>query len=343
MIRTVATIRKVCIRLVLLVALTGLLERSGTALCAQDVVEVRSEKTGNILKRKGEIRSWEGSSLTLEANGRTDSIPNDTIVRIQTTWSADCLSGRQLLESRQFAAAIEPLAKAAGAETRPWAAAMIRADLVRSLSAIGNDFDAFQQFLLILSQDPETRWMEFAPLAWEGGLVDAPMAALAQKCLESKQPNLQLLGASWLLGTPQRAAAVEVLKKLKQDIRPEVAHLASAQLWRTELPQTSDKGVEGWARQVDRMPESLRAGPLLLVGLASQRLKQTDRAALSWMEIAILHGDNYRLAAIGLSRSAGLLAEQGKTEAARRIWIELSQRFAGTQWATEAESRLGKE
>jgi hypothetical protein len=220
---------------------------------------------------------------------------------------------------------------------------MIRADLVRSLSAIGNDFDAFQQFLLILSQDPETRWMEFAPLAWEGGLVDAPMAALAQKCLESKQPNFQLLGASWLLGTPQRGAAVEVLKKLKQDIRPEVAHLASAQLWRTELPQASEKEVESWVRQVERMPESLRAGPLLLVGLASQRLKQADRAMLSWMEIAILHADNYRLAAIGLSRSAVLLAEQGKAEAARRIWIELSQRFAGTQWATEAESRLGKE
>jgi tetratricopeptide (TPR) repeat protein len=343
MIRTVTTIRKVYIRLVLLVALACLLADSGTAFSAQDVVEVRSEKTGNILKRRGEIKSWEGASLTLEANGRSDSIPNDTIVRIQTTWSVDYLSGRQLLESRQFAAAIEPLAKAAGAEPRPWAAAMIRADLVRSLSAVGNDFDALQQFLLILSQDPETRWMEFAPFAWEGGLVDAPMAVLAQKCLESKQPNLQLLGASWSLGTPQRGAAVEVLKKLKQDIRPEVAHLASAQLWRTELPQASEKGVESWMRQVERMPESLRAGPLLLVGLANQRLKQTDRAVLSWMEIAILHGDNYRLAAMGLSRSAVLLAEQGKAEAARRIWIELSQRFAGTQWATEAEARLGKE
>ncbi|MFM7115597.1 MAG: hypothetical protein ACKO0N_03100, partial [Planctomycetota bacterium] len=78
MIRTVTTIRKVCIRLVLLVALAGLLADSGTALSAQDVVEVRSEKTGNILKRRGEIKSWEGASLTLEANGRSDSIPNDT-------------------------------------------------------------------------------------------------------------------------------------------------------------------------------------------------------------------------------------------------------------------------
>lgn len=343
MIRTATTIRTAFSKLAQNLVLVSLLVLSWTTLSAQDVVEVRSEKTGNILKRRGEIKSWEGGSLTFESNGRTDSISNDTIVQIQTTWSADCLNGRQLLESRQFAAAIEPLAKAAAAETRPWAAAMIRADLVRSLSAIGNDFDALQQFLLILSQDPETRWMEFAPLAWEGGLVDSPMAALAQKCLDSKQPNLQLLGASWLLGTPQRGAAVEVLKKLKQDIRPEVAHLASAQLWRTELPQANEKEVESWARQVERMPESLRAGPLLLVGLANQRLKQTDRAMLSWMEIAILHADNYRLAALGLARSAAVLSEQGKTEAAKRIWIELTQRFAGTQWATEAESRLGKE
>lgn len=326
-----------------MLVLASLLAGSWTTLAAQDLVEVRSAKTGNLLKRRGEIKSWEGASLTFEANGRTESIPNDSIVRIETAWSADCVTGRQRLESRQFAAAIEPLAKAAGAETRPWAAAMIRADLVRSLSALGNDFDAVQQFLLILSQDPETRWMEFAPLAWDGGLADAPLVALAQQCLESKQPNLQLLGASWLLGTPQRSAAVEVLKKLKQDIRPEVAHLASAQLWRTELPQASESAVEAWARQVERMPESLRAGPRLLVGLASQRLKQPDRAVLSWMEIAILHPADYRLAAIGLSRSASLLSEQGKTEAARRLWMELTQRFAGTQWATEAESRLGKE
>lgn len=343
MIRTARSTRMVPARLALLLTLACSLAGNRGTLLAQDIVEVRSEKTGNILKRKGEIKSWEGASLTFDANGRTDSIPNETIVRIQTTWSADCLTGRQLLESRQFAAAIEPLAKAAAAETRPWAAAMIRAELVRSLSALGNDFDAVQQFVLILSQDPETRWMEFAPLAWDGGLVDTPMAAIAQKCLEAKQPNLQLLGASWLLGTPQRGAAVEALKKLKQDIRPEVAHLAAAQLWRAELPQASEKEVEGWVRQVERMPESLRAGPLLLVGLASQRLKLTDRAMLSWMEIAILHGDNYRLAALGLSRSAALLAEQGKAEAARRIWIELTQRFAGTQWATEAEARLGKE
>jgi hypothetical protein len=185
--------------------------------------------------------------------------------------------------------------------------------------------------------------MEFAPLVWDGGLVDAPMVMIAQKCLESSVPNFQLLGASWLLGTPQRGAAVEVLKKLKQDIRPDIAHLASAQLWRTEVPQADEKAVESWARQVERMPESLRAGPLLLIGLARQRLKQADRAVLSWMEIAILHEDDFRMAANGLARSAGLLAEQGKAEAAKRIWMELSQRFAGTQWATEAESRLGKE
>lgn len=343
MIQSVPKIRLNRPRLVPLLALVVLLFGDLSFLIAQDVVEVRSSKSGNILKRRGEIKSWEGAALTLEANGRTEPIPNESIVRIETNWSEECLQGRQFLESRKFAAAIEPLAKAASAEPRPWAAAMVRADLVRSLSALGKDLDALQQFVLILSQDPETRWMEFAPLAWDGGLVDAPIAAIAQKCLEAKQPNLQLLGASWLLGTSQRAAAVETLKKLKQDIRPEVAHLASAQLWRTELPQATEKEVANWARQIERMPESLRAGPLLLVGLASQRLTQPDRAVLSWMEIAILHEDNYRLAAIGFSRSAALLGEQGKAEAARRMWLEISQRFAGTQWATEAESRLEKE
>jgi hypothetical protein len=318
-------------------------EPSWTAVAAQDVVEVRYPQADNVIKRRGEIRGWEGASLTLEINGREEAISNDLIVRIETTWSEEYQAGRRLLEERQYAAAVQPLAQAAAAESRPWAASIIRADLVRVLSALGNDFEAVQQFLLILARDPESRFMEFAPLAWDTGLVDAPFAALARQCLGSPKPNIQILGASWLLGTAERGAAVEVLNKLKQDIRPEVAHLASAQLWRSEVPRASRAQVDGWMRQIERMPRALRGGPLLVAGMAYGRLQESDRANLALLELPILHPDDYRLAATGLARAASLLDTAQSAASARRLRIELVQRYPGTRWAAEAESQLGKE
>lgn len=309
---------------------------------AQDVIEVQHPKAESTVKRKGEIRGWEGSALTLEINGREESIPNQLIVRVETAWSEDCQAGRRRLAERQYSAAVEPLARAAAAESRPWAASIIRAELVRALSAGGNDFEAVQQFLLILARDPETRFMEFAPLAWDSGLVDAPFAALAKQCLASPKPNIQLLGASWLVGTAERAAALEVLGKLKQDIRPEIAHLASAQLWRGEVPRANRSQVDGWMRQIERMPQELRAGPLLVSGMAYARLQEIDRALLALMELPILHADDYRLAATGLFRAAALLAGQGDSAAARRLWSEVNQSYPGTRWAADAETQLGK-
>lgn len=329
-------------RLLVMVAVL-LLAASARPSSGQDLIEVRNAKTETTVKRKGEIRDWQGSALTLELNGRAESISNDSIVRIETSWSLECLEGRKLLEQRQFAAAIPLLARAAAGEKRVWAASMIRADLVRALLATGKEFDAVQQFLMILSKDPETRFMQYAPLAWDTGLVDTQFTALARQCLESSQVNVQLIGASWLLGTAERAVAVELLGKLKQDIRPEVAHLASAQLWRAEVPKATAAQVDAWMRQIERMPESLRAGPLLLAGMAQARLKQNDDAVLAWLELPILHPEDYRLAAGGLARAAGLLETQGQTVPARRIWSELTQRYPGTQWAAEAETRLKKD
>lgn len=312
-------------------------------VAAQDLVEVRYPQAETIVKRRGEIRGWEGSALTLEINGREEAISNEIIVRVETAWSEEYQTGRRLLAERQYAAAVPPLAQAAAGESRPWAASIIRADLVRALSATGNDFEAVQQFLLILARDPESRFMEFAPLAWDTGLVDAPFAALARQCLASPKPNIQILGASWLLGTADRNAALEVLGKLKQDIRPEVAHLASAQLWRSEVPRASRAQVDGWMRQIERMPQAIRGGPLLVAGQAYARLQEPDRALLALLELPILHPDDFRLAATGLARSANLLDTPQSAALSRRLRLELVQRYPGTRWATEAETQLGKE
>ncbi|MFO0036225.1 MAG: hypothetical protein ACK55S_13540, partial [Planctomycetota bacterium] len=75
----------------------------------QDVIEVQHPRAESTVKRRGEIRGWEGTALTLQTNGREESIPNEIIVRIETAWSEDYLAGQRLLEERQFAAAVQPL------------------------------------------------------------------------------------------------------------------------------------------------------------------------------------------------------------------------------------------
>ena len=145
----------------------------------------------------------------------------------------------------------------------------------------------------------------------------------------------QLIGASWLLGGPNRDKGIKLLEELSRDIDPRIKNLAIAQLWRTRVG-ANRKQVEVWQKTVDQMPRDLRAGPYLVLADAQARAGWTDMAIVNLMRIPILFAEQKTLSAAALYRTGNLLHNTGNTEQAQSILNELVTNYPQTIWAQQA-------
>lgn len=295
-----------------------------------DVVVVkRHDKPGETLERRGVIHNWRGPELEMETSGTNRRIANEDIVEVRTIWPVAWTEAERMISERQFAAAVEPLTAALAEETRSWAQAILRDKLIRIYDLLGQPESAAEQFLLLIAEDPETRFFPSIPLAWQTSPVSPRMEQASQKWMATNIPALRLLGASWLLGTPGRNDAVRVMKELSQDIDPKIAHTASAQLWRTEWVSIDAPTLARWDQQIERMPSRLRPGPLMQLAAAQDRLGMRDQAIISLMKNPILYPENLSQSRASLELAAGLLSKQDKEQDASRIRAESAADFPG--------------
>lgn len=99
------------------------------------------------------------------------------------------------------------------------------------------------------------------PVAWENGAQSAETCGAAKQRLEDPSAAVRLVAASWLLSSPDRNQAIDVLKALQQDTRVEISRLAEVLLWRTTPPpQVGDAAVQ-WQQRLDALPMVLQPGP----------------------------------------------------------------------------------
>ena len=288
-------------------------------------------------KRKGTIVEWKGLSLTILSNGTQREIDNETIVQVQTAWGEDYIAGVNAIETGDFRTAISKLQAALSSEPREWAKQIIRSKLVETLAALEQHGAAAEQFLLILSNDPNTRFIHLAPLPWAG--AGTALNQPAQKWMQSNNPTVQLLGASWLLVGAGRQKAISTLDGLARDIDPNVQNLAIAQLWRSRT-NTNAKQTAVWQTIVDEMPRSLRAGPQLVLADAQAKTGQSDQALVNLMRIPILYPEQKSLAAAALYNAGKLLRASGKTTQSQTVFNELKTRYPQTIWAQQAAQSL---
>ncbi len=321
-------------------ALVANLEQPG--LAQVDTVVTRSENSETTAKRRGVITDWTGSTLSLQSDTRTREIDNDRIVEIQTTWNADYLLGKQLLGNGKTSEAAAKLRLALTGETRPWAQTIIRSELVRAMSAAGDDAAAIEEFARIVAVDPQTRFLYLIPLPWSGSVGNASVEKLAQSLLTSSEPALQLIAASWLTSGAERAKAIQILEKLAKDYEPGIAALAAAQLWRTEIATADETKVSTWQKRILQMPNSLRAGPYYVLASAQARLNQNQEAAINFMRIPILYPEQVALCAASLYKCARILHNDGHTNEARTLWTELLQEYPESVWAQQVDTSLLK-
>jgi tetratricopeptide (TPR) repeat protein len=292
----------------------------------------------------GEILEYTGAELRLrQAGGRESVVPAERVARIEAVWTPEHQQGDALLAEGKFAEAVAQYGLALRAEKRQWAQRLILSRAVRCYAGLGQFEQAGKTFLIILAYDPATQYFDAVPLSWSSHQPSAALEAQASAWLEAaSQPAAVLLGASWLLSTGKRGAAVAALKRLSTEAEPRVAALAKAQLWRTELVTATAEDLAGWHVAIERMPAALRAGPYLTLGRALARLGDGEQAALVLMRVPILYADDRALAAEALVAAADELNKLGRRGEALGLYREAASAHAGTPAAAEAQARLSE-
>jgi tetratricopeptide (TPR) repeat protein len=310
-----------------------------SAARGEDAVYLHTESGDGQFRVSGEIVDHTGRAIRIrDEKGVERSYDADRVARIETTWTREQQSGDAAQAAGDYAQAIEQYRRAAEQEPRAWARRKIMAELVWCHRASGQPQKAGDLFLLLLASDPTTQYFDAIPLAWAPS--EAVAEQQAQDWLDRDEPAAKLLGASHLLATPRRGAALDALEKLARDSDPRIAALALAQRWRAEAFRASQAQIDAWQLAVGRMPEPLRGGPYFVLGQALAGRKQHDAAALALLRVPILHPRDRRLAAAALVLAAGALAEGGHADEARRLYREVLDKHQPSRWRTEAGQRL---
>jgi tetratricopeptide (TPR) repeat protein len=308
-------------------------------LTAQDTVYF--SKNGGRAKATGRIADYGGQGLSLELpGGRTLTYPASEVAEIQTKFTAEQTAGDLAFRERRWKDALTQYQKAMETEQRRWVRRQLVARWVECYQALGEPDRAGEAFLLLLRDDPQTPYFDCIPLAWLPRQTDPRTEQLAGQWMARPEPAAVLLGASHLLTTSQRAAALAQLKKLTAGSDKQTALLAAAQLWRTELGRADDAALDRWNRAVENLPEPLRAGPCYVLGSARLQRQQYPQAALAFLHLPILHPQHRALSAQALL-DAGAATEHFDRPAAVRLYRELLHDYPDQQRpAAEARQRL---
>jgi tetratricopeptide (TPR) repeat protein len=289
----------------------------------------------------GRVIDYTSTALVLEASGQKQTIPGKQVVEVRSTWTAEQTAGDDLWRRRDYAAAQAKYAAALSTEQRPWVQHRVRSKLVAVLREQDRWELAAEEFLRLVTADPQTPYFAVIPLPWT---ATAPSPALEAKARNwataGSSSAAALLGASFLLSSADRTSALKRLRELALDGDIRIAVLAEAQLWRNAAVTADANMVEGWERTLDKLPEPLRAGPALVVGRAWAQRNEPERAALLLLRVPILHDDQHRLAAEALWSGGQMLERMSQTAEAATLYRELVRDFPKSQVAGPAGERI---
>ncbi|MGE0606019.1 MAG: tol-pal system YbgF family protein [Pirellulales bacterium] len=312
-------------------------------LAQSDVVHLATGNDGRgrtILR--GEILDYNGRELTLQqANGRQKLLPANRVIRIETQHTKEETAADEAFAQGRYdqAAALYELAR--NTDKRTWARRRIVAQTVWSLKSLGQEAAAGEQFLILTKSDADTPFFDCIPLAWLPGVSGVELEQKARRWIEQdSQPVAMLLGASHLLLSSQGAAAANRLQHLSDHEDPRIAMLARAQLWRRQIASTNNKQLADWRNLLDRLPESLAAGPTYLLGRALIQQQQFEDGALELLRLPILYPRERPLGARALLEAGRALERLDQMPEAARLYREAVANYPGDASAGEARDLL---
>ena len=189
---------------------------------ADEVIEV--DVQGKERRRQGEILDFRGDRLTMQVGQREITIPAARIKEIDAEWISSHVTGDTDFADRDFESALNSYRTALKREQRTWVKRRILARIVRCQSMTGRDVSACQNFARLLSEDKDTPYFDSIPLAWHVAQPSHQLQALVKDWLGSQnEPAKRLIAASWLLTSPDRSAAITVLRQIARVTGQETA------------------------------------------------------------------------------------------------------------------------
>jgi tetratricopeptide (TPR) repeat protein len=326
-----------CGALALLVALAALPAR------AQDSVHIATGDDGRgRAKATGQIIDLAGNELRMKSAGGAERVvPADRILRIETARTREQDTADEQFAADRFDEAAVQYQAALKREERGWMRREIIAQLVACYRAAGNVSSAAEYFLLLVRSDPATRHFDAIPLAWLPGLPAADVEGRARRWIDQRDvPAAMLLGASHLLTTPQGDAARGRLQELASGKDSRIAALARTQLWRDRIASADDAELDRWQADIDRLPESVRAGPTFILAHALAQRKRYEQAALGYLRVPILYPSERALAARSLLEAGRTLEKLDQSTEAARLYREVLSDHGQDPAAIEAQDRL---
>ncbi len=315
----------------------------GTSAAAEDIVIASSASDPAArVRRTGEVLDYTGTELKLRtALGTVETIPAGRVKEIQTTWLPEHEAGRAARAKGESPEAIAQLMEARAIERRPWAERQIRADLVGAYLEAGRIEDAGDEFLAIVARDPETMHFAIMPIAWRAAPPDAAIERHATGWLENPQsPVARVLGASWLLAGPKRAAAIAELEKLVKSGDLRIAGLATIQLWRTKLVTAKTAEIAAWKLNLEKLPAEVQAAGWYILGELHARVGQHEDAALAYLRVPLVFRTQQAMSADALLAAGVQLEKMGQRDQAAGLFREILRDFSHLPAAAEANKRL---
>ncbi len=287
---------------------------------------------------RGTVLEYTGQELRIRTPAGETTLSATKVAKVDTNYPPQYGQALTLLTSGKSSAAAQLLDEAALGETRPWVRRAILARQAIALHAAGQPSSAGDLALQIVEEDPYTVHLEALPLAWGSFPPNFERDRAARRWLQMPSLQAQLMGASWLVTTADRADALRVLQNLRKANQPPIALLAEAQLWRTQIVTATATQAEQWQNQLEAgvLKGPVTAGPYLTLGKVWRQLANDTTAALLLIRPAILYPEQRAIAADGLLQSARILHESGRSAEALRLVREIIELYSDQPARQEA-------
>ena len=310
---------------------------------AQDVIHYQpSDRPGTRATVFGEIVEFGGAALRVRlSGGRTTRIDAERVLSIECDRSSQQTSGDDSFARQNYRLALSDYRAALENERRAWIRREILAQAVRCYRELGDLRGAADTFFLLYEREPTLEEFASIPLAWVPSEPPRSLASAAGEWIDrNDSPAAMLIGASLLLSTRQRDVATRRLRTLMADDDSRIAWMAQVQLWRTETASVAETDIRNWQQAAQRMPDALRAGPYVVIGRAWSARGRNDEAALAWLRVPILHGQDRTLSAYALGVAGRALEDGGDFSGAQRLYMEIIEHYADKPAAEESRQRL---
>lgn len=329
----------------LLLVLLATLFFAAHLAAADDIVILKPGGTARSPRRvTGTITEYTGREIFIRLpSGNETMLPADRVDEISTKYTGAHIEADGLMRDNKFVEALARYQQAADEEERRWVRRQILVQTVWCHRALGQFDQAAATFRLIVESDRTTQHFDAIPLAWHPMRLSLAMERRGAEWVRQVDDAVaQLIAASWLLSGParMRSEALRALERLTQNRDRRIAQLAEAQLWRSRVVTAGEDEIRRWQAAIERMSESLRAGPYFLYGRLLARHGRQQDAALAFMRVPILYSRNRHLAAESLLAAAKALEKAGQKEQSHICLRELVGDYPDSEAAAAAKSTL---